>query len=147
MKFHWGHGIAIFYTSFALIMIFMVIKSTNYDRSLVYDDYYAKDLAYQEQYDKIANSKNLSQPLKIKEDMANARVELIFPEDIEDISGEVHFYRPSGQAVDFKLKIANLKDSKMAVSVKGKLAGAWTVKVDWSGDGTAFYDEKNISIN
>lgn len=147
MKFNWGHGIAIFYTSFALIMIFMVIKSTGYDRSLVYEDYYAKDLAYQEQYDKIVNSKNLSHPLEIKEDMANAVVELVFPEEIKNISGVVHFYRPSGKAVDFKLKIANLQQNKMTVSVKGKLTGAWTVKVDWKGDGTAFYDEKDIFIN
>ena len=147
MKFHWGHGIAIFYTSFALVMVFMVIKSTYHDRSLVYDDYYAKDLAYQEQYDKIKNSKDLEVPLEIKSDMANAVVNFTFPPEMKDISGDIHFYRPSGESVDFKLNLEGLKDSKMSVSVKGKLAGSWTIKVDWKGDGTVYYDEKNIWIN
>ena len=147
MKFHWGHGIAIFYTSFALIMVFMVIRSTYHDRSLVYDDYYAKDLAYQEQYDKIENSNGLDVALEIKNHAAQSSVALTFPPTMKKITGVVHFYRPSGQAADFKINIPALEDNKMSVPVKGKLTGSWTVKVDWKGDGTSYYDEKNIWIN
>lgn len=146
MKLNWGTGIAIFYTSFALFMVFMVIKSTFYDNSLVYDDYYAKDLAYQEQYDKIKNSKELKDKLVIKNNGSEKTVELTFPSNFENIKGEVHFYRPSGQDKDFRVPIDNPENGKMLIPVSKAIPGYWIVKVDWTGDGKPFYDEKNIRV-
>ena len=146
MKLNWGTGIAIFYTSFALFMVFMVIRSTFYDHSLVYDDYYAKDLAYQEQYDKIKNSKDLEEKLVIKNNGADRTVELTFPKNFSEIKGRVQFYRPSGSDKDFFVDIENPLDGKMLIPVKDAIAGYWIVKVDWTGDGKGFYDEKNIRI-
>jgi hypothetical protein len=148
MKFNWGTGIAIFYTTFALFMIFMVIRSTYHDNSLVVDDYYAKDLAYQEQYDKIKNSNQLEQGLVIKNNGADRTLELTFPEGMGNIKGNVLFYRPSGSANDFSVKVDQPENGKMVIPIKeGIVTGYWIVKVDWVGDGKAFYDEKNIRIN
>ncbi len=146
MKFNWGSGIAIFYTSFALFMVFMVVKSTSYDHSLVVEDYYAKDLAYQEQYDKIKNSQDLQEGLIIKNNGSDRTVELTFPEGMKDIVGRVQFYRPSGKDHDFFVKIDHPENGKMLIPVEKAISGQWTVKVDWNGDGKAFYDEKNITI-
>ncbi|MCB0653431.1 MAG: FixH family protein [Saprospiraceae bacterium] len=147
MKWNWGTGIAVFYTSFALFMVFMVIRSTFYDHSLVVEDYYAKDLAYQEQYDKIKNSQELEEGLVIKNNAAERTVELIFPQGIKDIKGQVQFYRPSDKANDFYVKIDNPENGKMLIPVGNAISGYWIVKVDWQGDGKAFYDEKNIRVN
>jgi hypothetical protein len=146
MKLNWGTGIAIFYTTFALFMVFMVIKSTSYDNSLVYDDYYAKDLAYQEQYDKIKNSKELGQKLEIKNNGSERTVEIIFPSEFKDIKGRIQFYRPSGADKDFMVDIDNPEEGKMLIPVEGVMPGYWIVKVDWRGDGKPFYDEKNIRV-
>ncbi|KAA3634365.1 MAG: cytochrome C oxidase Cbb3 [Bacteroidetes bacterium] len=146
MKLNWGTGIAIFYTSFALFMVFMVIKSTFYDNSLVYDDYYAKDLAYQEQYDKIKNSKELEEKLVIKNNGSEKTVELTFPANFKDVKGQIHFYRPSGSKKDFFVEVDNPEDGKMLIPVADVIPGYWIVKVDWTGDGKPFYDEKNIRV-
>ncbi len=146
MKLNWGTGIAIFYTSFALFMVFMVIRSTYYDHSLVYDDYYAKDLAYQEQYDKVKNSNELAQKLEIKNNGSERTVELTFPQNFKNIKGKVQFYRPSGSDKDFVVDIDNPENGKMLIPVSDAIPGYWIVKVDWRGDGKPFYDEKKIRV-
>lgn len=147
MKLNWGTGIAIFYTTFALFMVGMVIRSTFYDHSLVVDDYYAKDLTYQEQYDKIKNSQDLEEGLIIKSNGSERTVELTFPKGIKDITGKIQFYRPSGAGNDFFVNIDQPENGKMLIPIKEDVvSGYWIVKVDWKGDGKAFYDEKNIRV-
>lgn len=60
MKLSWGTGIAIFYSVFVIVLVFVVVKSTSIDNALVTDDYYKKDLEYQTQIDKQVNSQGLA---------------------------------------------------------------------------------------
>ena len=53
MKINWGTGIFIFYSLFVGALVFQLVKSFQYDNSLVVENYYEKDLNYQEQYNKI----------------------------------------------------------------------------------------------
>jgi len=65
MKFHWGHGIFLFYVVFVASLVTVVIKSRQFDNSLVTEEYYARDLNYQQEYDRRMNSKSLAEPLSI----------------------------------------------------------------------------------
>jgi hypothetical protein len=85
MKLNWGTSIAIFYILFAATMVGMVIKSKTYDHSLVTDDYYAKDLAYQQHYDKLANAKALATDLSIGK--VGQQVQFLFPKEMGQPSG------------------------------------------------------------
>ena len=100
MKFNWGHGIFLFYSLFALSLIIVVIKSTEFDNSLVTEDYYAKDITYQKMIDRKANSQALGHPVALQrmEDGFN----LIFPtqELGGPVEGTAHFYRPSSSDFD-----------------------------------------------
>ena len=66
MKFNWGTGIFLFYTFFAVTLFFQVYQSTQYDNHLVVDNYYEKDIQYQVQYEKIANSLGLEEKVAIE---------------------------------------------------------------------------------
>ncbi|MBK6949673.1 MAG: FixH family protein [Haliscomenobacter sp.] len=94
MKFNWGTGIALFYGTFVLIMVFAVIRSTKQDNSLVSDQYYADDLKYQEHYDKLVNAQSLERDLAVKNNPSLGQVELRFPSALGQVSGEVHFFCP-----------------------------------------------------
>ncbi|MEZ5057994.1 MAG: FixH family protein [Saprospiraceae bacterium] len=146
MKFNWGFGIAAFYTLFALTMVFFVIKSTTYDNSLVFEDYYAKDLNYQEHYDRVKNSQSLTQDLDIKLDPQASIVDFRFPEGMESIKGEIQFYNPVSQNRDFSVSIATTGDNQMIVPVKDLPNGRWKIKVNWESSGKTFYKEKEIYL-
>ena len=70
MKINWGTGIAIFYTLFASVLVMVVIKSKQYDHSLVVDNYYEEDLHYQSHFDKLVNSQQAGMAVQISLDKA-----------------------------------------------------------------------------
>ena len=75
MKINWGSGIAIFYSLFVITMVYAVVRSTQFDNSLVSDHYYADDLKYQERFDKLSNAQNLKEDLKIQAAESGSQVE------------------------------------------------------------------------
>ncbi|RMG77510.1 MAG: hypothetical protein D6714_19655 [Bacteroidetes bacterium] len=146
MKFNWGTGIFLFYGLFATGLFYEVYKSTQYDHSLVADDYYAKDLAYQAHYDRKMNSLQLAQPLKIEWEKNNQTLKLNFPENLPDISGKVLLYRPGNKKLDTAFDIRVNDGNQMDIPTDNLAVGRWVVEVEWSSGQTLFYDEKDLYI-
>jgi len=140
-KFNWGHGITIFYICFVAAVVTVLIASFSIDHSLVVDDYYAKDLAYQSQYDKAQNSLS-TKSIKINNDEAKGELTIDFANE-NNVEGSVYFYRPSDKSQDFKVKI---EDKETKISTKSLLPGKWIIKVDWTEDGKPFYAEELVYI-
>lgn len=146
MKINWGTGIAIFYSIFVLVLVYYVIKSTTFDNSLVSEQYYADDLAYQQHYDKLVNAQQLTEDLKIWNKMQKAEVELIFPAEVGPVSGLIHFFCPSDSGSDFKLPVRPDAERIQRIPTTGLRPGLWKVKVDWQADGKTFYKEQSITL-
>lgn len=144
MKLNWGTSIAIFYSLFALTMVGFVIKSKSIDHDLVVDDYYAKDLAYQQQYDKLTNSQALATNLIITSQKGG--VQLLFPKETQDPSGEILFYRADDKRQDFSVEIATDAQGMQLVPTDKLVPGRWTIKVDWQAGGKPFYTEKIVLL-
>ena len=142
MKFNWGTGIALFYTIFAAVLIFAVIKSTSYDNSLVSDQYYADDLKYQEHYVKLVNSKALTEDLKIVRGKTD--VTLTFPAEVGVVQGEIVFFCPSDSKQDFTLPVRPDAERRQNVPIEGLKPGLWKVKVDWQANGKTHYKEETV---
>jgi len=144
MKLNWGTSIAIFYIAFAATMVGMVIKSRSYDHSLVVEDYYAQDLNYQQQYNKLANAKALPTDLTIGK-VGNS-VQLLFPKEITSPNGEILFYRANDKSKDFKVSVATDSYGLQTIPTAQLAPGRWTVKVDWQGNGKEFYKEQVVIL-
>jgi nitrogen fixation protein FixH len=143
MKFNWGTGIAIFYTVFAISMITMVIKSTGYDHSLVANNYYEEDLAYQTTYNKMQNSLSLKQPTIINFDAANNLVNVQFSDNLKP-EGTITFYRPNNEKLDIEVPIKTDGSNLMSISTAQMPAGVWKIKADWTSEGKAYLDIKDF---
>ena len=142
-KFHWGHGITIFYILFVAAIVFILVASLGVDRSLVVDDYYAKDLAYQGQYNKAQNAISANQDkLGINIIAEQQIIEISIQSDIA-IDGKIHFYRPSDKSQDF---VVDLMSQFTILSIAELLKGKWIVKVEWNEGSTPFYQERQIYI-
>ncbi len=144
---NWGTGIFMFYAIFAGVLFFTVWKSTQYDHSLVVDNYYDHDLAYQQQYDRLQNAANLSEPLKMDWVSADEKLTLRFPAEITSkISGELTFYRPDNQSMDWSLPIAVDEANEMALDLSKAPAGRWKVKVMWEAGAVPYFAERIIDL-
>ncbi len=146
MKFNWGLGIALVYLSFMGLMIGAVLCSRQQDHSLVSDQYYADDLKYQEHYDKLANTGELDADLHIAFTADRSGLSFRFPEGMQNIQGEIYFFRPSDQSADFRVPLELGKGNHQVIPVAGLDPGLWRVKVDWASSGKAFYTEKALTL-
>ena len=146
MKFNWGTGIAIFFTIFVLALVFQVYESTKFDHSLVSNDYYADDLAYQQHYDKLVNTQQLQEGLKIWNKKQKEEIELVFPSEFSEVMGEVYFFCSSDAKSDFRLMVQPGPDRVQRIPTHGLRRGLWKVKVDWQAEGKGFFKEETITL-
>lgn len=140
MKINWGTAIVIAFIGFiSFIMYFVISMSTDkkFNHDLVTEDYYQQELKYQDDIDKIENSKKLTKNISwIKTDDG---ILLSFPEDLspENIKGNVFLYRPSNKQLDFEMPIS-LSNHNLLIPDNRLLDGRWNIKVDWSYNTDAF---------
>ncbi len=147
MKFNWGTGIFLFYTTFAVMMIGAVIKSTQFDNSLVMDDYYAKDITYQETIDRKRNSLALEQAVVLHH--LEQHIAVLFPKQElsnKPVKGQVHFYRPSSSQFDTFLPLKVDTDGRMLIPLDGLLPGYWNIIIEWSAGDQLFRDDFELTI-
>jgi len=140
-KFNWGHGIFIFYVCFVGAVVTALVASFGVDHSLVVDDYYAKDLAYQSQYEKAQNNL-MNEKVNISKDPATKQLTINF-ENAKSIKGNIEFYRPSDKTKDFNVKV---KDKSTKISTADLLPGKWILKIDWVEGGKSYYKEEQIYL-
>lgn len=147
MKINWGTGIVIAIVLFMSFIMFLVIKMTtneDYNHDLVVEEYYKKELAYQEEIDAEENLKLLSE--KIEGKKVEGGWLLHFPQEIEasKINGTVFLYRPSNKQLDFDFPI-ELSNSNLLIPDKRLLDGRWNITVNWKYDKKEYLYKESIT--
>lgn len=142
----WGTGIIITCAVFMTISLGTTIFFMSQDVDLVADNYYEKELVYQQQINKLQQTNDMNADVDIQSSGKN--ITLQFPEKYlkSKISGEVMLYRPSSAGKDNIVPVVvNAKGSQLITTDKMS-NGLWTVKISWQSDNNHFYTEKNIMI-
>ena len=141
MKINWGTGIAIFLAVYMLGIIGMVIFSFQEDVNLVSEDYYQKELEYEDQIQRIRNTNKLpAQPVLIFNRQAEA-VLLTFPDQLSPVAGGVHFFRPSDFSKDKNYQLSLNQENQQTFDLTNMDTGMWRVKLVWEAEGQSYYKE------
>jgi len=147
MKLNWGSGIAIFYSLFVLVMITMVVKSTQNKAHMVQDNYYDKDLNYESFRQKRQNGMAYKNTLNINYNQSDRKILISFPEQLAEAKGELKLFRPSNQYLDKNYPIRLDSNGQMFIHVEDNMVrGKWRVMLDWQFAGTDYYNEETIVI-
>jgi hypothetical protein len=146
MKFNWGTGIFIVIVLFLLAVISFFIFINTLDINLVEDNYYEKELVYQEKIDKISNTGSL--PGKITISQAPGILVIQFPtlDSAMVPVGTVLLYRPSDPKKDFTVPLQLDASRRQAIDISGISSGKWTVKLDWEMGGEEYYFEEGMVL-
>lgn len=128
-------------------LIILIIFSGKVKFGMVDDNYYEKDLQYQDQIDRIERTENLIEPVLI--DIIGSYINIDFPMQFNpaDISGSIRLYRPSNPDLDQYINILLDNDGRQLIKSDKLLAGAWKVMIEWYYDDNDYYFEKRIFIN
>lgn len=146
MKINWGTGIFIFLVIFFIAIFSFVYFAFMQEVDLVEDDYYPRELTYEQQIEKRQNLKQLGEEIRIIQN--NKMLTLNFPasQNLEKIEGEILIYRPSDSKADLKYKIKIDSLNTQTIIADKLLNGKYIVKVDWSYQNKKFFQELIIIL-
>lgn len=145
----WGYKVTFLYLGFVVMILTMVVMSIRQDIDLVTENYYEKEQDYMIQVQNSRNSASLEVPLQMDYRAKDRVLQLQFPKGkgFEAIEGIIQFYRPSNADKDFQIDIEADSNHLQSVNMGGLMTGLWKVRVNWSADGRAFFDEKQVVVS
>ncbi len=146
-KISWGTGIVISLVFFAVINILAVIFAFSEDVHLVTEDYYGKELKYQDVIDMKNNSAQLLTPLTITLNSSRGVV-IKYPKQMDsvEISGSVHFYRPDHPAFDFLVPVNRDSNNVQLIMSDKIIPGYWKVTVEWTDGKLKYFNEEKLMV-
>src|SRR5690606_34336891 len=141
MKFNWGTGVVIAFVLFISFIGFLVIKmNTNkiYQHDLVTEDYYKKELEFQQKIDNAAAAAAMNYNIEVKQRAEGLLIGV--PETLDDaqVKGSIYMYNPSDKKLDFTTSIY-LQQSKMLIPSKYLVEGRWDIEINWNTKNTPYY--------
>jgi len=147
IKLNWGFGVVLAFIGFiSFIMYFVISMSADnkYSHDLVANDYYNRELKFQEKIEATKNAKNLKENIKIER--VKEGMKIIFPKEFDTklIKGKVFLYRPSNKQLDFEMLIALSDSSYLLMPDKRLLDGRWNIIVDWTYKEQSYLFKKEI---
>jgi hypothetical protein len=146
LKLSWGTGIVISFVVFMSSTLAVVIYLMNQDVDLVTRDYYKKELAYQDQIERIERTNKISDKQIIN--FHGELVSVTMPSSIKNsiTSGEIYFYRPSDSKYDIRIPLLPDSAGIQIVPVRELTKGLWMVKVNWKTEKEEFFTEKRVLV-
>lgn len=143
---NWGKKITIVYLGFVALIVTMVVISVRQKVDLVSPDYYAKELNYQSDINKLNNAKSLATQLKCT--VLNNALQIQFPSEhsSSNIQGKIYVYKPSDDKSDRVIDI-NANAGTQIISTSDFAKGMYKLTVDWSVDGKEFQSESVVVMN
>ena len=146
MKFNWGTGIFIVIVLFILAVVAFLIYVSNLDIKMVEDNYYDKELAYQDRIDKLNNTDSLPWKVNVKQEPGNIIIQFPQLDTALTPAGTLLFYRPSDPERDFSIPLQLNDSSCQVIDIKGIKKGKWLIKLDWAMGGKEYYYEEELFV-
>jgi hypothetical protein len=143
MKFNWGHGLALGMIGFIIYIMFMVVQALNMDFDLETENYYAKELKYQETIDKAKNYQALDNELLLE--LNSNSILVTYPMPSID-SGKVLLFRPSDKKMDQVYTVKPDGNGTQNLAIENPQPGRYKVQIEWWSSGTGYFFEKDIVL-
>lgn len=145
-KLHAGHAVIAGMAVFILIMTQFMVRAYYNQESLVAEDYYAKELHYQEQIDKLRNAADLPEGVRITPMVGRVLVELPDVFLGRTVTGEFFLMRPSDERSDRRLPLRVDPSGRATMDTAGLPSGAYSLQLEWQSDGVTYLVEEDLHL-
>jgi nitrogen fixation protein FixH len=141
----WGYKVLLMYLVFVSGILWMVFRSSSQRFDLVTDNYYARELKYQDKIDEMSRVSALSAPVQCA--YRNNSVVIEFPDDFEGkkLTGEALLYRPSDERKDIRQQFS-VVDGTLIIPMPKGATGLYELHLSWQEGTVNYYFEKRIII-
>lgn len=149
MKLNWGTGLALTFALFAAGMLMLVGLCIQSPQDLVSEDYYNKELAFQQQINKASNTSQLSHPLEFDYNPVQNSLTVIFPPELngKSVDGTFQFFKPDNATLDFNVPVQpDVTSLRQSITTAGLKDGLWHIRADWKAGANKYYQEASLVI-
>lgn len=145
---NWGKGIIVAFVLFFGVIFTLAYISINTEFSLVADNYYEQELAYEDQLVRIRNLNGLEEQPTFSIDRNALTVQVKFTESLARglKSGKVKFYRASGAKFDKEMELKLDEQHIFEQDIAQFVTGAWKLQMTWSDGDKEYYKEVDFVI-
>lgn len=139
----WGKGILLTIIGFVAFMMTLVVISVKQDDiHLVTENYYEKEIHYQDQIDREKSAATLNRKV-LDFDATSKMLVLDLPIGAK---GNLQLFRPSDARLDQEVSLDIISEGKTTVPLEKLKTGYWRVQLTWTENGTDYYEEQKITI-
>ena len=140
---NWGKGIIIAMGAFMSFILFMVFTLMSKSTDLESEDYYKKEIEYEQEMNALKNASQLKVHAKI--DLTKEYVVVVLPtkEDVSNV--QIALFRPDNKKMD---KLLNENNSKTIMIAKNTLLkGRYNVAIKYEVNGKKILQKEEIMID
>jgi nitrogen fixation protein FixH len=143
----WPYAIIATFVLFAVYIGSMVQQAMRTNVELVSPDYYKQELAFQQRMETVARTAALPSPVRLSYDGILHRLTLQLPATLagQAVQGQIHFFRPSDQKLDFVLPLLPT-GLQQRVNTSKMRPGYWRVRLDFTAGGQAYFVDQELTI-
>ncbi len=144
MKLNWGHYIIISFVLFVSLILYMVFRSYQHNNDLVAEDYYNKEIMFQDVIDKKARAADLPEDITWKSTEKGILVS--YPDYSNVIEGEILLFRPSDKTKDINFKIELGEKNQQFLIHDSFLHGKYLIQISWNIGSEEYFTEGTAYI-
>ena len=147
-KSRWGIGIFMFYGLFVAAVLALVLFVSFQDIQLVEQDYYEKELVFQQQIDRVKRTLELPSAVTFDYDRTGRVITILYPPEVEHarLGGRISLMRPSNADLDRMVEVFPDSTGRQVIDASGLERGMWRLKASWKIDDVEYYNEDMIVI-
>lgn len=143
----WPYGIALFLGGFLIVLVTVVVVVSRQRDDLVAPDYYAQEVRYQEQIERLARTAALAEPLRIVQERAGQPVVIAVPAALRaGLRGQVRLFRPADASQDRQIALQLDAEGRQVLQFPPHVPGHWQVQIRWEHNGQEYYTESQVEI-
>ena len=140
---NWGKGIIITMAAFMSFILFMVFTLMSKSTDLESEDYYKKEIEYEQEMNALKNASQLKVHAKI--DLTEEYVVVVLPTKEQVSNVQIALFRPDNKKKD---KLLNENNSKTIMIAKNTLLkGRYNVAIKYEINGKKILQKEEIMID
>lgn len=142
----WPYAIMIWMAIFATGVFSFIVFAQRNHVDLVGADYYAQEIQFQKQIDRVANTRAVKREVSIR--YAAGEIDLALPAEHarQNPTGTIQLYRPSDASLDQQVLLEVGSDGGQKIDAKKLLPGLWKVRVTWKAGGEEYFFDQSIVV-
>ncbi|MDX1904147.1 MAG: FixH family protein [Thermonemataceae bacterium] len=134
---NFGTKIVIALVIFIVFILSLGFMMMNANKETPEDNYYEKDLRYEQEIQAQKNAATLSEKVNFKVS-ENKTLTISFPNEVKDYQGEVNFIRPDNAKDDKVLPLSLSEKNEQILDIQDFRKGLWKVQVKWKMNNKEF---------